>query len=102
MRIYFIHIFLDYAGLLCETRINECQSNPCRNGATCQNIPNGIGYNCYCTLGYTGALCETQITQCTLSSCKNGATCIERPPTSYACMCLSGYTGFDCSIIIDQ
>jgi len=90
----------DYAGLLCETRINQCQTNPCSNGGTCQNTVNG--YNCYCPLGFTGSLCQTQITQCTLSSCKNGATCVENPPISFACVCMPGYTGFDCSIIIDQ
>ena len=88
--------------MLCETRIDECQNNPCLNGATCQNVLTGAGYNCYCSLGYTGTLCQTQITRCTATLCRNGATCVENPPLSHSCSCLAGYTGFDCSIIIDQ
>ncbi|RDD36431.1 Deleted in malignant brain tumors 1 protein, partial [Trichoplax sp. H2] len=40
---------------------NGCRSNPCRNGATCINGPNGLEYNCTCLAGYTGSLCQTEI-----------------------------------------
>ncbi len=90
-----------YAGLRCETRINECQSNPCANGATCQQVLNSLGYNCYCPIGYTGTLCDRLLTYCTTSSCKNGGSCIERPPGGYACNCMPGYTGFDCSVTVN-
>ena len=36
--------------------INNCVSNPCSNGATCQNYVNG--YTCLCPIGYTGVHCE--------------------------------------------
>ena len=39
--------------------INECQSNPCLNGATCSDIL--LGYTCICSAGFTGTLCETGI-----------------------------------------
>ena len=37
--------------------INECNSDPCQNGATCTDEVNG--YACGCADGYTGTLCET-------------------------------------------
>lgn len=37
--------------------MNECQSDPCLNGATCID---GVGsYTCDCVAGYTGIHCET-------------------------------------------
>ena len=36
--------------------IDECESNPCKNGASCVD---GIGsYTCNCPQGYTGDECE--------------------------------------------
>ena len=39
------------------TDINECVSNPCENGGTCQDAVNH--YTCDCVTGYTGEECET-------------------------------------------
>jgi len=39
------------------TDTNECNSNPCVNGATCNDEVNA--YNCTCIEGYTGNSCET-------------------------------------------
>ena len=37
--------------------INECHSDPCMNGATCED---GVfQYTCDCVDGYTGTHCET-------------------------------------------
>ena len=41
--------------LLTDTK--ECDSNPCVNGATCNDEVNA--YNCTCMEGYTGHDCET-------------------------------------------
>ena len=40
--------------------VNECQSNPCANGATCTDGVNK--YSCSCAAGYTGSDCKTGIT----------------------------------------
>ena len=37
--------------------INECNSRPCENGATCNDEVDA--YNCSCVDGYNGTNCET-------------------------------------------
>ena len=37
--------------------IDECESNPCLNGASCYDIVNG--YICNCAQGYSGTNCAT-------------------------------------------
>ena len=37
--------------------INECAGSPCKNGATCQNIPGS--YLCRCNAGFTGRNCNS-------------------------------------------
>ena len=36
--------------------IDECQNDPCLNGATCTNTPGS--YNCTCDTGWTGIVCD--------------------------------------------
>ena len=38
--------------------INECASNPCKNGGTCTDQING--FTCECSPGYTGTECESK------------------------------------------
>ena len=38
------------------TEINECESTPCLNGATCTDDVNK--YRCTCVAGYDGVMCE--------------------------------------------
>ena len=37
--------------------VNECDPDPCLNGAVCVDGING--YTCICPAGYTGVNCET-------------------------------------------
>lgn len=39
------------------TDINDCESNPCKNGGTCIDGVNS--YKCICSGGWEGAYCET-------------------------------------------
>lgn len=48
-----------FTGPHCELNINECQSNPCRNQATCVDGLNS--YSCKCRPGFSGRRCETGI-----------------------------------------
>lgn len=43
----------------CETEIDECKSNPCRNGATCLDRLNH--FQCECAPGFSGKLCENNV-----------------------------------------
>lgn len=45
-----------FSGSLCEIEINECLSNPCRNGGTCTDQQNG--FLCVCTNEWQGPTCE--------------------------------------------
>ena len=50
-----------YAGIDCETDIDECESMPCVYGNCSDNIAN---YTCQCSPGYTGVDCEADIDEC--------------------------------------
>lgn len=39
--------------------INECVSNPCKNGGICENLVNS--YRCSCPTGFTGTNCEGKL-----------------------------------------
>ena len=43
--------------MLSSSDILECASDPCENGATCNDLING--YECVCEPGYEGINCET-------------------------------------------
>lgn len=43
----------------CEMEIDECKSNPCRNGATCLDRLNH--FQCECAPGFSGKLCENNV-----------------------------------------
>ncbi|KAK5622275.1 hypothetical protein CRENBAI_006621 [Crenichthys baileyi] len=46
-----------YTGSRCETEVDECESSPCQNGATCLNRLNH--FQCVCVPGFSGKLCES-------------------------------------------
>ncbi|KAK6304960.1 hypothetical protein J4Q44_G00237400 [Coregonus suidteri] len=46
-----------FAGERCETEIDECESNPCRNGGSCIDRLNRFW--CVCLHGYSGPFCDT-------------------------------------------
>ena len=45
-----------YPYLFYITEINECSSNPCLNGATCEDKINA--FQCMCVAGYMGNVCQ--------------------------------------------
>lgn len=51
-----------FVGVNCEENLDECLSNPCQNGGTCDDRDNG--YVCYCSLGYAGTHCEMDVAVC--------------------------------------
>ena len=47
---------------LSDPDINECDSNPCQNGASCVDDVNM--YSCVCKPGFVGTHCETGMSLC--------------------------------------
>ncbi|ELU08663.1 hypothetical protein CAPTEDRAFT_215070 [Capitella teleta] len=79
--------------------VNECDSNPCLNGATCED---SLGqFICNCSRGFTGLHCETDINFCADDPCSNGAECADGVE-SFTCECLAGYTGITCDVNINE
>ncbi|KAF4522096.1 hypothetical protein B566_EDAN011247, partial [Ephemera danica] len=80
-------------------RRNECNSNPCQNGGTCEDSYNS--FRCRCPPNWEGETCSSDVNECarfvgTDLGCQNGATCINRPG-SYECLCPAGKYGLHCT-----
>lgn len=71
----------------CEIDVDECESSPCKNGATCNQYVNS--FTCSCPAGFSGVNCQTNDEDCTESSCMNNGTCIDGVNT-YTCICQEG------------
>jgi hypothetical protein len=88
-----------YSGDICQTNIDECASQPCKNGGTCTDSVNG--FTCICVAGYIGVFCETDINECASNPCKNGGTC-QDGINGYNCLCVPGFFGVICETNIDE
>ncbi|KAK1883626.1 Protein crumbs like 1, partial [Dissostichus eleginoides] len=73
-----------FAGENCSVNIDECESEPCQNGGTCEDQING--YTCTCAQGFLGEHCEVDIDECESQPCQNGGWC-EDGRASYTCHC---------------
>lgn len=63
--LFLIKVIFLFIGKICNIDVNECDSNPCLNSATC--IDNVASFTCVCPIGLTGKLCETNINDCEVS-----------------------------------
>lgn len=93
------------AGVHCEVDINECDSNPCKNGATCEDAANS--YRCHCPVlepvhePWGGPDCDVRLVGCWQHQCQHGAGCvpvlIKNGEHGYTCVCPAGWTGGHCN-----
>ncbi|XP_056139131.1 delta-like protein C isoform X2 [Lampris incognitus] len=89
-----------YSGNNCEIETNECDSNPCKNGGSCNDLENG--YSCSCPQGFYGKNCEISGMTCADGPCFNGGTCMPKNSSRYSCRCLPGYMGSNCEKKLDR
>uniref|UniRef100_A0A8B9S5M3 Sushi, nidogen and EGF like domains 1 n=1 Tax=Apteryx owenii TaxID=8824 RepID=A0A8B9S5M3_APTOW len=81
-----------------STEINECRSDPCKNGGTCKDLPGS--FTCDCPEGFVGSQCETEVNACESGPCQNGGDC-ESFGGSYLCVCPEGFFGYHCETASD-
>ncbi|XP_006928794.4 cadherin EGF LAG seven-pass G-type receptor 3 isoform X9 [Felis catus] len=79
-----------FTGDFCETELDLCYSNPCRNGGACARREGG--YTCVCRPRFTGEDCEldTEAGRCVPGVCRNGGTCADGPDGGFRCQCPAG------------
>jgi hypothetical protein len=87
-----------FTGLNCESDINECASDPCRNNGSCVDLTNG--FICQCSGYFEGVFCEISYDSCAFSQCLNNGTC-SNTINGYYCSCPSPFTGPKCEQLID-
>ncbi|XP_039617017.1 cadherin EGF LAG seven-pass G-type receptor 1 isoform X2 [Polypterus senegalus] len=78
-----------FTGDYCETEIDLCYSNPCKNNGRCKSREGG--YTCECLEDFTGDDCEVnaRVGRCTPGVCKNGGTCVNLLVGGFKCVCPS-------------
>ncbi|XP_056628217.1 protein crumbs homolog 2b [Triplophysa dalaica] len=100
---YLCHCRSGFTGENCSVNVNECESTPCKNEGTCDDLINA--YRCTCAPGFTGVVCEMNIDECESESCRNGARC-EDAINDYVCHCPPPgpeqlpWGGHDCDITL--
>ena len=75
------------------THLDDCASQPCKNGATCNDGINS--FTCTCRPGFTGGKCEIEMNECASTPCQNGGYCYDFV-NHYICVCAAGYNGTHC------
>lgn len=94
-----------HSGVHCEVDINECDSDPCKNGATCEDAANH--YRCHCPAPepgrepWGGPDCDVPLIGCQEHQCQHGADCVpvlmDDGKHNYTCLCPPGWTGERCN-----
>nr|BAB72175.1 transmembrane protein Bet [Mus musculus] len=87
-----------YTGELCQSKIDYCVLDPCRNGATC--VSSLSGFTCQCLEGYFASACEEKVDPCMSSPCQNNGTCYV-DGVHFTCSCSPGFTGPTCAQLVD-
>ncbi|XP_028845065.1 protein eyes shut homolog isoform X2 [Denticeps clupeoides] len=89
-----------FVGDFCEVDFNECCSEPCHNGAICEDLING--FQCHCRPGWTGLHCKDDINECLPQPCNQGMCIQNDPGHGYTCFCRPGFVGKNCEYNYDD
>jgi hypothetical protein len=76
-----------------------CDSFPCANGGTCEQMMTGEFY-CSCTTGWEGTNCTELFNACLNNPCMNG-DCVS-VEFGFQCICSLGFIGDVCEINVDE
>ncbi|POI33432.1 hypothetical protein CIB84_002816 [Bambusicola thoracicus] len=93
-----------WTGPDCSEDINECDSEPCLNGATCYESVKQGQFVCICPPFYTGDFCHQRFSPCELpyNPCINNSTCLAQADGNPMCICKTGYEGTYCEVNSDE
>lgn len=85
----------------CAIEIDECSSDPCLNGGTCEDLVNI--FVCDCETGWSGENCQYRNNACDVFPCPVYSTCLDdaTDPSKYECVCPNRYEGKKCDREID-
>ncbi len=93
-----------WTGEICN--ITYCDSNPCKNSATC--VPSEDSYSCICDSAFTGSDCSQDVDECRVSNngvlvspCYYTQICVNSFG-SFSCECHVGFEGFNCLVNIND
>ncbi|OAF65761.1 Epidermal growth factor-related protein 3, partial [Intoshia linei] len=81
-----------YYSNLCSVIHNNCNHNPCVNGACTSSLN---AYSCSCTAGWSGKNCDEPLNICLTKTCQNSGVCNTIFNDIY-CACTTGYSGNVC------
>lgn len=85
-----------WTGQNCGEEINECDSDPCLNGALCQESTIPGQFVCLCPPFYTGTFCHQHSNPCDplTDPCRNNSTCLSLVDGNHYCMSREGKSLF--------
>lgn len=81
-----------WTGQNCSEEINECDSDPCMNGALCHESTIPGQFVCLCPPFYTGKFCHQHynLSDPLTDPCRNNATCLTLVDGKHYCICREG------------
>lgn len=88
-----------FASQFCATDVDECESAPCKNGASCYDKVNDFA--CSCRPGFSGKDCGVFVDDCANTPCRNGGTCTDLV-NNFVCTCPAGFEGYTCDTNVDD